>query len=238
LKKLPAKARKIWEAAYKSAKKQYGPERASKIAWAIVKKKYKKKDDKWVAKERAISIEGPIELKSEQLVCRSEDTGDLSKDYFFEGVLATTNETMQDNDIYTPELLTKLAEEIKNYPINIKGDLEHVNSRMKRGMKVEDNLPTYDDFIKIEDTKVDGDKLWIRGKLDKYADNFPVIWHRIQEGFYDGLSIELFVDKNNAKLVNRNGRMLREISGGRINKFALTSKPKDKYSRVTKSYTK
>lgn len=237
MKKLPAKARKIWEAAYSSSKAKYGSETAAQIAWAAVKRKYKKKGEQWVAKARSLAMEGPVELKSEQLVCRSESIGELSKDYFIEGYLATTNETNEDNYVYTQELLESLAEEIKNFPINIKGDLDHVNSRMKRGMKVEENLPTYDDFIKIVDARPENGKLWIRGKLDKYADNFPVLWSRIQEGFYDALSIELYVDKGKSRIVERNGRLLKEVYGGRINKFSLTGRPKDRYSKITNVYT-
>ena len=50
LMKLPKEARSMWETTYKAAEKQYGEERAAKIAWASVKKKFKKVGDKWVAR--------------------------------------------------------------------------------------------------------------------------------------------------------------------------------------------
>lgn len=50
LMKLPSKAKAMWESTYKAAKKKYGEERAAKIAWAAVKKKFKKVDNKWVAR--------------------------------------------------------------------------------------------------------------------------------------------------------------------------------------------
>lgn len=238
LKKLPKQAAKIWEAAYQSAKGKYGPERASMIAWTAVKKKYKKSKDKWVAKERSITVDTDITLTSEKLVCKSEKIGESSNDYFIEGYIATKHSTPEDSIIFTEDLLKQLEEEIKKYPINIKGDLEHVNTRMRMGRKVEDNLPTYDDFMKIVDTRLDSYGLWVRAKLDKYADNFPILWNRIQDGFYDAFSIEVFLDKEGIKEKFIDGKLFKEAYKGRINKFSLTGKPKDKFSKVTSAYTK
>ena len=61
-KNLPKSAKEIYLAAYNSAWEQYAKskdrrgddtreETAHKVAWAAVKKKYKKKDDKWVLKK-------------------------------------------------------------------------------------------------------------------------------------------------------------------------------------------
>jgi len=50
LMKLPKKARNMWESVYSAAKEKYGEKRAAKIAWIAVKKKFKKVNNKWVAK--------------------------------------------------------------------------------------------------------------------------------------------------------------------------------------------
>ena len=48
---LPKHAQEIFKEAFNSAEKQYNDEeRAFKVAWAAVKKKYTKKNDKWVKK--------------------------------------------------------------------------------------------------------------------------------------------------------------------------------------------
>jgi hypothetical protein len=233
LNKLPVKLAKIWDSTYQSNKTKYGPERASIIAWSAIKDI---KEEQPV--ERTITVDTELTLTSESLVCRSEKVNESSNDYFIEGYIATKNPTPEDGLIFTQELLNQLEQEIKDYPINIKGDLEHVNSRMRLGRKVEDNLPTYDDFVKIVDTKLDNYGLWVRAKLDKYADNFPILWSRINDGFYDAFSIEVILDKNEMRDKFVDGRLFKEAYKGRINKFSLTGKPKDKYSKVTAAYIK
>lgn len=58
---LSGEAAKMWEDVYQKAKDEYGDEeRAAKVAWAAVKKKYhKNKDGDWVMKENAQKIEKP-----------------------------------------------------------------------------------------------------------------------------------------------------------------------------------
>ena len=49
---LPTPAQKIWMSAFNSAFEKYGEDKARRIAWSAVKKRFKKKEDKWVAKIR------------------------------------------------------------------------------------------------------------------------------------------------------------------------------------------
>jgi len=236
LKKLPKEARKIWESAYQAAKSKYGPDRASKIAWATVKKKYEKDGDNWILKARSITFNSDLKLNSEKLVCRSESLGDTSNDYFIEGYIATRN-LATDGLVLSDILLRDLAKQIKEFPINVKGDLEHVGTRMKKGMKVGEDLPSYDDFMKIIDTKVDENGLWAKVQLDKYADNFPVIWNRLKEGFYDAFSIEMYLDKSKTRLEKQTNGYVNVADGGLLKKFTLTGQPKDKHAKVTSVYT-
>lgn len=49
---LPAHAQDIYREAFNSASEQYGEEeRAHKVAWGAVKKKYEKRGDAWKAKD-------------------------------------------------------------------------------------------------------------------------------------------------------------------------------------------
>ena len=237
LKKLPKKARLLWEKTYQAAKAKYGEERAAKIAWAAVKKQYKKEGDKWVLKGRDLNFSGKIKMTSEKLVCRSENIGELSNDYFLEGYLATPT-IAQDGIYFTKDLLKDLHKQIKDLPINIKGDLEHIGTKMRAGRKVPEDYPTYDNFMKIVDTNVDDTGLWIRAKLDKYSENFPILWNRIKEGFYDAFSIEIALDKANMFPELVDGKYVRKATKGRIKKFTLTGDPVDTYARVTSFYTK
>lgn len=229
-KKLPNQVQKTWEAAYNSAKGMYGKERASKIAWEIVKRKDH-------TSEKPVAMKNDITLTSEKLVCRSEEIGESSNDYFIEGYIATRN-IAEDGMYFTEGLLKSIEEQIIKFPINLKGDLEHVGTKIKQGRKVTADLPTYDDFMKIVETKLDDNGLWIKTKLDKYADNFPRLWNKIQEGFYDAFSVEVLLDKNSMTNKIIGNRIIKEATKGKIKKFTLTGTPADKYARVTSAYKK
>ena len=56
--KLPSHAQDIFRNAFNNALKEYDndEERAFKVAWAAVKTKYEKKEDKWISKEREVLI--------------------------------------------------------------------------------------------------------------------------------------------------------------------------------------
>jgi len=239
LKKLPRQAKKIWENTYNSAKVKYGPERASKIAWGAVKNKYKKEGSKWVLKGRSVLFNSEITIKSESLVCRSESLGDTPIDYFIEGYVATPNPCEEDGMVYTNKFLRSLEKQIKEFPITIKGDIEHVNGRMEQGMKIKDeeSIPTLEDVMNIIETKVDENGLWARAKLDRHVKNFPMIWERLKNKFYDAFSIEVYVDKGKARLVNIGNDYVKEINEGRIKSFTLTGKPADKFAKITSVYT-
>ena len=237
LKRLPKKARQIWESTYNSAKAKHGPERASKIAWGAVKNKYKKEGNKWVLKGRSVLFKSEITINSQKLVCRSEGIGDTSRDYLIEGYVATPNLVEEDGMIYTPKFLRSLEKQIREFPITVKGDIEHINHRLESGRKVKEEIPTMEDIMNIVDTKVDENGLWIRAKLDKYVENFPMIWERLKNRFYDAFSIEVYLDERKARLVNVGNGYVREVNEGRIKSFTLTGRPADKFAKITSVYT-
>lgn len=71
IKHLPKHAQSIWISAYNSAYDQYGQdeERANKVAWAAVKKVYRKVGDKWVKKA---SFSFPIDLAEAKIKQKME----------------------------------------------------------------------------------------------------------------------------------------------------------------------
>ena len=74
VKKLPQAAQTIWQKAFNAALQQYDEEEtAFKVAWAAVKEKYKKSDDKWVLKE---SLDQVSILEA---VARRKDVSDADK---------------------------------------------------------------------------------------------------------------------------------------------------------------
>ena len=62
IKGLPSHARDIFESTMKATEGKYSDERRGKIAWAAVKKAYKKTKDGWVAKKNALNISKNMKL--------------------------------------------------------------------------------------------------------------------------------------------------------------------------------
>lgn len=62
IKGLPSHARDIFESTMKATEGKYSDERRGKIAWAAVKRAYKKTKDGWVAKKNALNISKSMKL--------------------------------------------------------------------------------------------------------------------------------------------------------------------------------
>ena len=227
---IPKKALKKWEQIYQANKERLGPSMASKVAMKYIANNY---DEKLIARSKTASKE--IEFKSEKLVCRSISSEGTTNSYIVEGYLATVG-PKNDGFYFTPKLMKSFDKQIKELPINFKGDLEHVNTRMKMGKKVDDNLPTYENFMKILDTKVDDKGLWGRIELDKYTENFPILWEQIKNGFYDAFSFEAYIDMGSVEDGILDGKKVKYANQGRVNKFSLTQEPVDVNSNMTAAY--
>ena len=239
LKGLPPTAKRLWERIFKQNKTKLGADSAARVAWSAVKKLFKKEGDRWVKKgapKKMIGRSENFEFSSEKLVCRSE-MGDISNDYFVEGYIATPEPNKKDGYILTTELLEELDKQIKEMPISIKGDIDHINTKIARGQKINTSeVPTLDNILKLEESRVDEKGLWGKFKVDKYSDAFPKVWGRIKEGFYDAFSIELYAEVGGSDLVSIEGEYLEKIKKGRIKKVSLTGQPKDTHSTITKAY--
>jgi len=240
LNKLPNKAKSLWESTFKAAKSKHSEERAAKIAWSAVKKKYKKKGDKWVARafiENIVLKSEPLSFKSAELVARSEgEVGE--KEYFVEGYLATTD-VNRDGLQIAPEFLEKLKDQIVDSKINIKGDLEHVKSLMEQGKKVDmDKIWTDEDLMLIRETEVNDGKLWVKVLLNKYVKNFDKVWYDIKQGFKDSFSVEFHTNQNKYEMIPQGDKMIKYVKDGDIHRFCLTGTPMNQSARVLKSYVK
>lgn len=225
----------IWESVYQANKDKFGPSSASKLAWAVVKKLYKQEDENWVLKARSVTASKEIEFKSERLVCRSISGEGNTNNYILEGYLVTEG-LKKDGFYFTKDLINSFDKQIRDFPINFKGDLEHINTRMKMGKKVQDDLPTYDNFMKVIETKVDDKGLWGKIELNKYTDNFPLLWEQIKSGFYDAFSFEAFIDIASVENKVEDGKLVKYANKGRVNKFSLTQEPVDVDSKMTAAY--
>lgn len=126
LKKLPKRAAAIWESTFQAAKSKFGEERAAKIAWTAVKKKFKKVGDKWVAKYEGSKVYTNVRYvfqADEASVSKSED-GTIYKDY-----VLSSNRTDKDNMAFGDFALKRMAEQINEE--GVVGRLESRHSSWK-----------------------------------------------------------------------------------------------------------
>lgn len=236
LNKLPKHAKEIWESTYSAAKAKYGPERAAQIAWSAVKKSYKKKGDNWV--KRAIDT---ITVTSETPVLRSEG-GELAKEYFVEGYIASTEPQPRDGLQLTKEFFNHVIEnQFKKESISLKGDIEHVRDKIEEGRKVDlSKVPTDEDVLRLVDYRVDDingtSKLWAKFKVDRTVNNFEQILYRLKNKFYDSFSSSFRINKNDKEAVRRELNGMTKVYKGRLVRATLTGAPVDRSSVITAFY--
>jgi hypothetical protein len=148
LNKLPPKAKALWEKVYGEKKGELGSERAAILAMAVVKKSYKKNNNKWVAKSAAIKLKL---IKS----------GWLFPQYKFKIILSSSDEDKEFETI-NPNLLEDL---VKSDRIEKIGDVDHeiiareLNSMDSRSIYTNDvgtNGLYYLDNVEYSDGKVIG----------------------------------------------------------------------------------
>ena len=112
VKGLPLKAKKIFLKAFNTAyARTRDEELAFKIAWSAVKKKYKKKGDKWVLK-KAFSFTTVI-----------AKSGFFKPTYYMDYIISTTDKDLEGQKV-EPSLLEKL---VNNGLIEETGDIEHLS---------------------------------------------------------------------------------------------------------------
>lgn len=110
--KLPTEAKRMWLKAFNRAYSDgYSEEQAIKIAWSVVKNKYKKSDNGWVLK-KAMSVETNL-----------HKSGLLFPTYSLDLVLGSTTPDAQGHEV-SGSLLDRLY---TNKLIDIEGDIDHLD---------------------------------------------------------------------------------------------------------------
>lgn len=164
LMKLPKKARSIWESTYEAAKEKYGEKKAAKIAWTAVKKKFKKVEDKWVAKYIIPSEYTTIRYvftADSNNVSKTED-GSVYREY----VLSSNAKDLH-GDAFSDFALKRMAEQINEE--KLKGRATNYHNRWKELLEegltpeeVERRLQEEDTGIEAVNARYENGKLIAR----------------------------------------------------------------------------
>lgn len=102
----------MWEKVYATAKSKYGETRASQIAWEAVKKKFKKVEDKWVARSEDFEVFTTVRYEfvaDEATLSRSEDS-----EYSFVDYVLLSNDYHSDGIKFGPMAYNSLIDQINN----------------------------------------------------------------------------------------------------------------------------
>lgn len=154
--------------AFNSAYEKYGEEKAFKIAWSIVKNKFKQKEGKWIAKSCSVK---PYTVTAKSAL--SESRG-----HFAEFIFADIHRDLDGDKVPQNSLIEKLD--------GWEGDIEHTNLYDKEGF---DRNPLF----KVMNSHYSGDKLLGTVKFNTEHLQFPIVWEHIMKGDF-GISMEYTKD--------------------------------------------
>ena len=218
IKKLPQAAQSLYRKAYNNVSGKYDEATTSKIAWGVVKKKFKKVDGKWIA--RGLSSDTftfTIDTKEGELIQRAENG-----EFYIEGVLSDTLPD-QLGTSFTEQALMDFADQINSG--NIQGGITHqeYNDLIQKYL----HLPTNEfiararkerkGILKLVKAVYEKGKLWIKALVDKrYANHVRK---------FNKMSIEAHVPEN-----LRHGN---KFLGGTIIGFALDNNAINPRAEVT-----
>lgn len=218
IKKLPQKAQTMFRKAFNSAYAKYEDEEKSfQIAWALVKKHFKKKNGEWVAQSMG------YELFTFEL----ENTGDVfiqqSNDgnYYMEAMLADTLPTTE-GWAFTEETLRDFANQINTH--GIMGGITH---REYQDLLIKYSHLPADEFVQHARTERKGiiksvkaiyenGKLWVKALIDKRYINHAKKFNKV--------SLEAWIPKKFQKGM--------KYLGGKILGLALDNRPKNPRTSV------
>ena len=168
IKKLPISAQEIFKNVFNKVYKNNGDELSFKIAWAAVKKKFKKVDNKWVAKSNNYTLfKVELENNSELFVNKSDDG-----EYYLEGVLSDVGLDVH-NTRFTEEALKDYAEQINKHGIG--GFITHKdwkqfcmnNSHLPEEVFIAKARNERKGILKAIKAVYEKGRLWIKALIDK-----------------------------------------------------------------------
>lgn len=211
LMKLPPAARRMWERVYSAAKEKYGEQKAAKIAWASVKQKFKKVEDKWVA--RAEDFEEFTTTRYVFSAVEDSIQRDSAGGYTRDFVLATTNNVHKRS--LNKIALQRMAEQINTEKLRGRLSPHDVMTQLsKQGLspeEIEKALSELDEGIEAVQAFVDNDKLKARVHFT------PEAYMKAKD--YKAVSIEARIPVESIK-----GE---EVHQARLMGFILTNEPAD-----------
>jgi len=200
---LPKKAQELFMKVFNKAYEKYDEATAFKVAWAAVKRKFVKKDGKWVLKSK-------VELKKVKV---NSEIGD--EQYYVDFVL-TTPEVDSSKEAFHTAFLEFIGTRLRG----LKGDLEHANIL---GL----DLPK-DWVAKIIDSKPINGVVYATAVLNNNHPMFSEILEKIKQGKL-GASIEVKYDDDDYYLAEDGTRVY--VDGEPIG-FALTEEPKKPNAQI------
>jgi len=229
---LPEGGKKIFESTMEAlkgktnprTKKPYTDEERAKIAWSAVKRKYTRKAEGWELKslpsydfEECFNSE-PLEFKSE------------NGNYYFSGYLSTFDKDLTD-DIVTTSCMDDMLSQIK---MGMNGTIRSFKGSPDHDVYWMDDQ-YLKPFSKITDAKVDAKGLFISGMFNKDHPDFK--WDEIQNGFYDGLSIE-YKAKDFTFKYGIDGSKTRVLNRVQLKGYGHTPRPANPFATLTDVFVK
>ena len=228
---LPEGGKKIFESVMQSLKgktnkrtgKPYTDEERGKIAWSAVKNKYAKKADGWELKS-ILGDDGEICFNSSPLEFKSE-----GGNYYFSGYLSTFDLDLV-KDIVSTDCMEDMLEQIK---MGMNGTIRSFKGSPDHDVYWFED-PQLKPISKITEATLDAKGILIKGMFNPAHPEFN--WQEIQNGFYDGLSIEYKPVSFSFKEIN--GDKIRVLNKVQLKGYGHTPRPANPYSTLTDVFIK
>ena len=229
---MPSHAKEIFEKIMTTLKgktnprtgKPYTDEDRAQIAWSAVKKKYKKVGESWEAKEIEEFDFEPI--FSELMEFKAENGN-----YYFKGYLSTFDVDLV-NDLVTPECMKDMLNQINaglgGFVRGMKGSPDHDVYWTGDTAKVP--------ISKLTSGRLDAKGLFVEGMFNADHPDFKGFWSQVQNGFYDGLSIEYKPEDFTFK--DMNGKKIRVLNKILLKGYGHTPRPANPHSTLTDCFVK
>ena len=201
---LPKKAQELFLRVFNKAYEKYDEATAFKVAWAVIKKKYIKKNGKWVLKSK-------VEIK--KVKAKSE----FADEKVFVDFVLTTPDLDSDREVFHKSFLDFIGTKLSG----LKGDLEHSN--------LFDIPEIPKDWVAkiIESKPIDG-CVYATAVLNNKHPLFEEILNKIRKGEL-GASIEVAYDEDDYYLTEDGVRIY--VDGEPIG-FSFTEFPANDNAKI------
>ena len=200
---LPKKAQEVFMKVFNASYNKYGESTAFKIAWAAVKKKFVKRDGKWV-------------LKSDVKVKKVKVNSELGDEKVYVDFVLTTPEVDSSKETFHKAFLDFIGTKLQG----LKGDIEHANV-------LDLDLPK-EWIAKIIDSKPIDGVVYATAILNNLHPMFNDVVTKIKRGEL-GASIEVAYDDDDYYLAEDGTRVY--VDGEPIG-FAFTENPKKSDAQI------